>query len=344
MTATTRVRDTSHAGYTPTKMQYGMKANTLIKEGWIVCLDASANATYGGDSGALNAVGCAIATVSNLTSSSLGGAAGAESIPVDFGVHRLLYTGTAPTPGAVVFVVDNQTVSTDSSSGTRGIAGQVIQVDAAETACWVAMGPHVAGMIVIGADVAADVATLQGDVDDLQATAVVKKRVNIPLAAWTNGGGLLVAFADGSANGLTLLDSEALAIRINPSGDLTLPTLITSCPLPLDIDLGEDLELHVSACRIGASDTALVLGGKGYLQTVGAAYDADDDEIVTDSAALDSATKVAKELVLTFPSADLPADADASVTIHVTPSAALDADDLCILSTWLEYTPAITSA
>lgn len=344
MTATSTMRDTSHAGYTPTRMQYGMRANTLIMAGWIVCLDSSGNATYGGGTGALNAVGCASSTVSNLTTSPLGGGAGAESIPVDFGVHRLLYTGTAPKPGAVVFVVDNQTVSTDSDSGGRGIAGQVIQIDSDEGACWVAMGPHVVGMIAIGADVAADVATLQDDVDDLQATAIAKKRINIPLTAWTNGGGLLAAFADGSANGLTLLDSEALAIRINPSGDVTLPTLITSCPLPLDIDLTADLELHVSACRIGASDTTLVLGGKGYLQTVGAAYDADDDEIVTDSAELDSATKVAKELVLAFPAADLPANADASVTLHITPSAALDADDLCILSTWIEYTPAITSA
>jgi hypothetical protein len=342
MTAAVSQVLTGNRGDYPRILCVPVAANTLIESGWQVEITSTGYVQPAGTGSGLRVLGIAEHSIDNRTAAT-GGAAGAAFLNVRAKVAVLKYDGTAPKVNDVVFALDNQTVTLDSDTGANGISGIVTYVDTVAGEVGVYMGPHVAGLIAIGSVVAADVAAAEGDIDDLEATVTAVRRVPIPLSAWTLGGAVMTNFADGTVNGMSLVDSEALGIRINPSA-LALPSLVTSVVLPSGIDLTKVLELHVSACRIGAADTTVVLQGSAFFQVIGAAYDADADAISVDSAALDAATKVAKELVLSIAAADLPASVDASVTFTMAPSSALDADDLVILSTWLEYTPAITAA
>lgn len=342
MTAAASPILTGNRGDYPRILCVPVAANTLIESGWQVEITSTGYVQPAGTGTGMRVLGVAEHTIDNRTAAT-GGAAGAAFLNVRAKVAMLKYDGTAPKVNDVVFALDNQTVTLDSDTGANGIAGIVTYVDTVAGEVGVYMGPHVAGLIAIGAAVSASLAVAEGDIDDLEATATAVRRVPIPLSAWTLNGAVMTNWADGTVNGMSLTDSEALCLRVNPSA-LALPSFATESVLPADIDLTKVLELHVSACRIGAADTTVVLQGNAFFQVIGAAYDADADAISVDSAALDTATKVSKELVLSIPAVDLPATADASVTFTFAPSAALDADDMLILSTWLEYTPAITAA
>jgi hypothetical protein len=324
-------------------------ANMLCLGGTIACVDADGRTTPGALNAGLAAVGKYEFTVSNLSASSTGGAAGAVDAEIISGIFGWLYDGTAPKPGQIVFVLDNQTVTLDSNSGARGIAGYCSELR--EGLCWVEMGPTVAGQIVIAAAEAADLDQAQldidaaeADVDDLEADAArADSVVAIPLSSWLVDGAPAAAFADGTVNGLALVDSEMVALRVNPSADVALPVLSTSVAMPQDLDDAADVVLHVMACRIGSADTTTVLQSNAFFQTAGAAYDADADAITADTVALDAATKVVAEYTTTIAAADVPA-APANMTLTITPSAALVADDLAICATWLEYTRKPASA
>ena len=342
MTATTHPRNTDFKGVYPARGTYGVAANTLILRGTMVALDSDGRACVATDDNhAHAAVGKASATFDNRTTAPEGGAADAIYAEVEFGVFGWAFTGTTPKPGQVVYAVDNQTVSLDSDSGTRGLAGYVSQVIG--TTCYVLMGPTVVGQIVIAASEAAQLDTAQTNIAALQVDALsAQSFIPIPLMSWTDAGAPLIAFVDGSANGVGLHDSEGFGFRFNPVGQDT-STLVTSVALPPDLDDAANVVLHVLAARVGASDTTAVLSGSAFFQAAGVAYTADADAITVDSAALDAATTVVGEYTLTIAAADVPA-APCSVTLTLAPSSALDADDLIIFGTWIEYTRKLLTA
>lgn len=341
MASATRYRLKDFAGLTPARGTEPVAANTLLVGGTMVCRNASGYIQAPVDGDGFNVVGILAEDVDNRTTTDLGGGAGAKDATIEYGVFAMGYTGTLPKSSQVVYSVDNQTVSIDSDSAGRGIAGIVSEVR--DGVVYVLFSPVIAGMITIEAAVAADVVQAQADIDALEADALsAQELIQIPLTAWTDSGGPLVAFNDGVANGLALVDSEALGIRFNPVGEDT-STLVTSVALPADLDDAEDLVLHVLAFRVGSADTTTVLSGSAFFQVPGAAHTADADAIAADSAALNAATTVVQEVTLTMAAADVPA-APASVTITLAPSSALDADDLVITSTWLEYTRKLRTA
>jgi hypothetical protein len=316
--------------------------------GTIAVVNSDGNVQAPVDGDGFNACGILVADVDNRATTELGGGAGAVNAAVNYGTFGVGYTGTAPKPGQVVFVVDNQTVSIDSDSSQRGIAG--LCVEQRNGMAYVAMGPQVVGMIAIAAAEAADLDQAQTDIntaeaaiDALEADALSAQAfIPIPLTSWLDGGAPMAAFVDGSVNGVALVDSEVVGFRFNPVGEDT-SVLSTSVALPPDLDDAADVVLHVAAARIGAADTTTVLSGGAFFQTMGAAYDADADAITVDSAALAAATKVVTEYTLTIAAADVPA-APAVLTLTLAPSAALDADDLVICGTWIEYTRKLRTA
>lgn len=334
MTATLTFRLTPTAGPIPARGTLPAAANKLFIGGGIVQVDASANATPAADGNGFPAAGIAAATYDNRTGSEAGGLAGDIDVEIEYGVFGFFYTGT-PVPGENAYVVDNQTVSDDSDSSARGVAGVVSEVR--DGLCYVWMGPHVAALFSDDSAVEADVTQLQTDVDALQADALTAQAfVPLPITTWLADGAPMLAFADGTQNGLALVDSEAIAFRFNPVGQDT-STLGTTVPLPPELDDAADIVLHVMCARIGASDVTTVLSGSAFFHTVGAAHTADADAITVDSAAIDAATTVIEEITLTIAAADVPA-APCDLTILFAPSAALDADDLIVTSAWLEYT------
>jgi hypothetical protein len=341
VTATAIERLTPYAGIVPTKGTLPIAADTLILAGTIVCVNGDGRAVPGVDGEGFAAVGKAVSTVDNRTEAPSGGAAGAEDIEIDFGVHGWAFTGTTPEPGQVVFVVDNQTVSVDSDSGQRGIAGYVSEV--VGSTCYVQMGPTTAGQIVIASAEAADLDQAQIDIDavearldDLETDALsVQHMIPIPLSSWrvASDGSAIPGFTDTTTDGYSLVNSEALGIRIN---DDTLAAWATSVVLPPDLDDAEDITFHVLGFRVGAADTTVVMTVGAFFQTVGAAHNASSDA-GGNTTAFDAATNVVSEETLTILAAAVPA-APAVMTLTMVPSVALDDDDLVVLGTWIECT------
>lgn len=341
MAATTTWRDTDFAGLVPGKGTFGMKANKLVLGRTIVTVDADGRATPGVDGEGFNAVGVAASTIDNRTAAPSGGAADAIDVEVEYGVFGFAVTGTAPEPGQVLFVVDNQTVSTDSDSGARGIAGFCTEYR--DSVAYVYMGPHVAGTIVIAASEASQLDTAQADIDDLQAHVLSDETV-IPLDLGSfliSGTTPLAAFADGASAtpGWALDDSEAQGIRWNNNGTHT--PIVRSVMLPVDLDDAADIVVHVAASKTGATDaddTTFTIAA--YFQTIGALRDADANAGGATSAMVGTATsKTVQEVTRTIAAADVPAG-PCVLTLSIQPtSAVLATDDVTIHAIWLEYTP-----
>lgn len=296
-------------GQIPHKGTYSMAANTLLYKGQIVTQDSAGRAAVPG--AGQNAVGISAATYNNRTGAPSGGAADAMKAEVEYGVQGLAFTGTAPKPGQVVYVVDNQTVSLDPT-GSRGIAGICSETKNAtgdDGLCYVFMGPLAIAMALAS----------QGALN-----------IDVPLGSFRLATGAAIpAFAGGSADGFTLADSEALCLRIN---DDSTTVFWAPVRLPESLPAGSVLTLHVLASRIGASDAAsATLTPTVFANREGAAYDAGASLVTGDFGLLDGATKVVKELTKTITGAQ----AGDVLSISLVAAAGLDDDDAAIHAVWI---------
>lgn len=341
MTATTQPRMTERGPLVPGNVTLPMAANELILHGTIVCRDASGRAVAGVDGEGFPAMGRASGTFDNRTTAPEGGGAGAIMCEAECGVHEWLFTGSTPLAGQVVYVVDNQTVSVDSDSGQRGIAGYVSEV--VGTSCYVQMGPTIVGQIVIAASEAAQLDQAQLDIDEAEQdiadirTDIAKGFLPIPLASFTlaANGAPLVVFSDGAADGLDFLEGQSY--RFNPSSTAAIGATV---PLPPDLDDAAAIEVHMLVSRVGAADVTAAVTVGAFFQVVGAAPDADADAGGA-TGAIEQATTVISEESVTIAAGDVPA-APCALSLTLVPTAALDADDLRIHAVWLEFSKTTT--
>jgi hypothetical protein len=333
MSATTIERMTKSAGLVPAKGTLPVAADTLILGGTIVCVDAAGRAVPGVDGEGFAAVGKAVSTVDNRTEAPSGGGAGAEDVEIDFGVQGWAISGSTPDPGDVVYVVDNQTVSTSSDSGQRGIAGYVSEVR--DSVAYVLMGPTVVGQIVIAAAEAADLDTAQADIDALQADALTTQyMIPVPLGNFRvySDGSSILPFVANTTDGIDPT-AESLGLRWN---DDSTVKFAASVPLPMDLDDAAAVVVHLLGYRVGAADATAAVTVGAFFRTVGAAFSADADAGGA-STAFDGATTVVTEETLSIAAGDVPAS-PSSLLLTLVPTAALDDDDLVILEVWLEVT------
>jgi hypothetical protein len=342
MADATIFRDTPDGGAIPKQSTVAMRANTLVIGGTIACIDTDGRAA--GPAAGRNAIGIFRADYDNRTTAPEGGGAGAINAEILHGVFGFGgEAGHLPAVGDVCYVADNQTVSTDSDSESRGIAGYCVAVEALNgiTTYYVFMSPAVAGQIVIAAAVETRLTAAEADIDDLQ-TDCARGELYIPITACTNAGAPLVEFSDGETDGLELVDSEMVAFRWNPGGTVEQrAVLAVTVPLPQDLDAAADVVVHLAGARIGAADTTTVLAVGAFFQTMGAAYTAAAN-CGGNTTAWDAATTVMAEKTVTIAAADVPA-APCLLTLTIEPSAALDADDFVLCGLWLEYTRALTA-
>jgi len=324
-----------------------MRANTLSLGGCIACVDSAGRAcnagtSYSGGSAEASACGVFRATFDNRTTAPQGGGAGAIYGEVRHGVFGFLgEAGNLPTVGAVCYVADNQTASTDSDSGDRGILGYCVAVEAIDgtTYYFVETGPSIVGQIVIAATEASQLDTAQDDIDNLQ-TDEAMGRIGVPLASFvvaSTGLPLSTAFNDGVADGLEW--DEGLQYRFNPS---SVAAIGASVPLPAELDGTEDIVIRILASRVGSADAAAVITVAAFFQVDGAAIDADAD-CGGDTDAVAAATTVIDTVTRTIDAADVPDTGPAVLSFTLVPDAALDEDDLCIHGVQIEYAKALTS-
>jgi len=232
MTAIANLRlETDFVGDLPRKGTAPMAANTLIQGKTLVSLNAAGNAVAPTDGDGFAVYGVSSATYDNRTGSEAGGLAGDADVEVEFGVFGFAYVSAdgVPEPGDKLYVVDNQTVSVDSSGGARGFAGicsevRVNTVGTSQAYLWI--GPHVAGAA--------------------GASAGEFKSIDI---------GMSPAFADGTANGI---DPTVFGFRFNNAVDDQ--PFLTCIALPPDRDPAADLVITASAYIIDdATDDDVVM-------------------------------------------------------------------------------------
>jgi hypothetical protein len=354
MAAATDTRASSYVGLTPSKGTLPVAANVLILGGTIVCRNATGYAVVGvDDNNAFPAVGIAAADVDNRTTAPGGGGAGAENVEIIYGVHELFFTGSTPVPGEVVFVVDNQTVSTSSDSGTRGIAGYVSEV--VGTSVYVQMGPTIAGQIVIAAAEAADLDTAQTDILAVAARALALEVdaatanawIPVPITSFTaNDATPLAKFASGDDTtfGLNVADTETLCIRWN--NHATPGTARCEVALPPDLNDAAALTVEFLASKSGATvGDATTLTLASYLIAEGNLHDADTAVAsVTNALVGDATAKTTDVLIATIGAGDVPAGAR-SLVFTVTPTAGLlGTDDLMVHAVGIRYTRKVQTA
>ena len=314
MASRTFARTTDRGPAVPAMGTLPSSANTLYPKDTIVTRSAAGRAVSPStaDASGYPAMGISKATFDNRTNSEMGGLDDSGEIEVDYGVFGFDISGDTPKPGDDLFVVDNQTVSTDSAGGTRGFAGVCSEVrtgSAGTSQAFVWMGPHVAHE---GAELGGRLVS------------------PISLAAFRlSTGAAIPAFAAGSADGFELTNSEALGLRINDDSTTIFTTTVTL----VDND-GGDLVLHLQGFRVGAADPTATITVGAFFHVAGEAHTADANAGGS-STAFDGATTIITEETLTIAAADVPAG-PCTLTITLVASAALDDDALVLLGLWLE--------
>ena len=352
--ALTDIRLTPFAGVTPSRGTYPIKANVRVFKGALVCLDSAGRAMPGGllSAGVVAAVGKASATYDNRTGSTLGGAAGAVDVEVEFGTYQWANSAggdaiAADDVGKVCYVVDDQTVALTNGTDTRGLAGFITEVVGSKP--YVFMGPHVAGMIVIAASEASqldtaqtDIDTVEAEVDVLQVNAVTANEVAwFPMSSFLDADGdPLAKFVDGASAtpGFNVADSEAFGIRWNNHASPSV--ILGSLPLGYTVDDTAAASIVVLASKVGATlGDAVTFLSTLFFVTVGAAHDADANAGGTTGAMTgNSTTKTVQQVTLAVSAADLPAGPTvANITIKPT-DGTLGTDDVIVHAIGIRHT------
>lgn len=334
MTAATTFRPTDRSAPIPAMGTIAAAANKLFYGGTMVSRDAAGRGDVPTDGQGFPVVGVSVATIDNRTAGPHGGAADAVDVDLLYGVFGFKFEDAAALPGQVVYVVDNQTVSTDSDTGARGVAG--VCVELRDGLCWVFISPLAIGLFSDDSAVESDVLTLQGTVAALLASAEsATARAYVPLNAFrlSADGAAIPAWGDGTAFGFSIVNSEIMGLRWNPSQATSIAATV---PLPADLDGTADVTLAFTGFRIGASDTAMVLAVGAFMVAAGEAHNADADA-GGNSTAFDGATNVLTTETLALAAANVP-EPPALLTLTIAPSAALDADDFVLTGVELVYT------
>lgn len=341
--------DPMFAGSYPANGTFPAAAGELICDGWTVCVNAAGEAVAGVAGEGFNAAGVAKSTYDNRTTAPEGGAAGAINVEVAYGVYGRKINGTVPTPGATVFVYDNETITL--TPGTNGVAGSVVDVRDGDTIADVYFGPHVIGLLAVASVEAAKTAQLIIDVNAVEARALVLETnavtaqafLPVPLGGAIDiaTGALLAVFADGGASttpGTQFTDSKTSCIRWN---NVAAPGAIAvNVAYPSDLNDAADVVVHALVSKVGATvgdATKLTIGA--YEIVPGASHDADSDfggdsDAVVGDATSKTVTEVTRALALAnvhaFP---------AGLCLTIKPKAGtLGTDDFLLHSVWLEYT------
>jgi hypothetical protein len=319
MTATTVERLTRFKGMIPGKGTYPQAASTTLLKGTLVTGDASGNAdvpTAGQD-----ALGVAAATYKETT-----GVDGAQDVEVEYGVFGFAISGTVPKGlGEAMFVVDNQTVSLDSSGGTRGFAGFCSEVR--NSLAYILINPVFNAAY---ADVAATASIAADGVAKADDLSVIE--IPVPIGSFSLASGAAIpAFSNGVADGFELTGSKARSLRIN---DDSTTVFWASVKLPDDLDTGATVKVHFLASRVGSLDTTAAITCTAFLQDAGVAYDAGSDLSSGNTGAISGATKVSSDVSVTITGAT----AGCVLSVSAKATAALDDDDMVIHACWVSCT------
>src|SRR5690606_25639713 len=319
---------TEFAGLVPAKVTLSASATSKYYKGTLVAAHATTGrAVVPTDGDGLAIMGVADATFDNST-----GGNDAMKVECTPGIHGpFVVSGSTPVPGSLMFAVDNQTVSTSDNGATRGIAGVCTKVTA--DGAFIMIGAGSTGLLAAVAATLASVSALQ---DDALTTSL---HVPVPIFAARNyTTGVTAPAYTTSVDGIDPT-AESLGPRWNDDGTTVFALAVD---LPPDLDDTEDITVNVMGYRVGSADDTAALTIGAFFRVNGAAFNA-DATAGGDTTAFDGATTVVTTETLTILAADIPAN-PTSLLLTLTPTAALDADDLVVLGVWLTGTRKLLTA
>ena len=183
------------------------------------------------------------------------------------------------------------------------------------------------------ASLAAGVLQAESDIGDLEtdaATAAYEFGGNLQVGLRLSTGAAVPEFADGSADGYALDDSEAVVLRIN---DDSTTIFVQSVKIPDDVDDTAAITLHVRGYRTGTADTSAVLTIGAFAHETGDVHTDDADAGGDTTTFSEAVADTISDETLAFAAGVLPAGSNVSLTIVVKDTTLAD-DDLCLLDAW----------
>lgn len=256
------------------------------------------------------------------------------------------YEGTAANAfarGAVLYGAADGKISDTSSGSAIGVALEAATADGdvVEWISFAVLSTTAATVSYADASGFTSAATAEDALDELyQDTLSAQNFIGIPLNTWREA----TTFDVGNiaANGGVLAsDSTPILEAINAGTDgcqrihwaaTNVDQVVTSIPLPPDLDVTADLVLHT---RIAAAATNDAVGF-----TVDTFFNEGDTKVTDTSETNQTATYAEK--ITTIAAADIPAGAQ-TITIGLTP-VAHGTDAMYLTATWLEYTAALKTS
>lgn len=332
-------------GPMPATLSFGVKTGVTIYKGALVGIDTTTGYLVPATAATT------ICIVGRAEDQVVAGAAasGTYKCNVKTGVHKWANSTVAACAithvGTMVYAEDDQTISQTSQGGTLSQAGLMLALDS-DGGVWVCSGPYPYQGVTYVTTTAAQTLTNKTLTTPVIASAKnmafytgYKAVIPLPLNTFVDADGdPIVKFANGGADGFTIVDAKACVYRVNDAA--SPPAIMTTVVMPADLDDTADVTFCALVSKSGATiGDASKLTVAGYFQTVAAAHDADLN-VGGDTNALvgNAAAKTVAKLSYTIAAADVPA-APCSLTLTVkVKDGTLGTDDAFIHSMWLEYT------
>lgn len=237
---------------------------------------------------------------------------------------------SAVSVGDMIFYVDAETLSKKASGYFFGFAlaavgsGSTATIEVAHPDAGGWVGSVATGDIATGAVTAAKLATtLKTGFVPVPLTAVREATANDIPAAAAHGGVLakdttpIFEFTNG--------DTDS-ALRLNWAASNS-DAIVFQVPLPPDLDVASDVEVHLRAAMASTTDTPVI--------DIDSYFNEGDTKVSDASSAL---SDTIAELTIAIDAADVPAGAQ-TLTVELTP-AAHTTDALHLYALWVEYTRA----
>ena len=246
--------------------------------------------------------------------------------------------------GTVLYGADDGKISDASSGSAQGCSvepGTVVDGAIIEVAVWSVKSTTAATVSIADAGSFTSTATVEAALQEIYQDLLSAQRfLGIPLNAFREASAFDVG-AVAANGGVLASDTTPILEAINGGTDgcqriawaaTNVDQIVTSIPLPPDLDVTADLVLHT---RIASAGTTNAVGF-----TVETFFNEGDTKVSDTSETNQTATYAEK--ITTIAAADVPAGAQ-TITIGLTP-VAHGTDAMYLTAVWLEYTRAILTS
>lgn len=251
------------------------------------------------------------------------------------------------TPRKGLIHVSGDTVPTDTSTGYATGCIFAKLDGGVSTAIYINEGSYSssdfnalsAGLGILDAGGLITATTIEGALQELaKHNQTAQAIVDLPIGSAVEKDGTALAVWGDGANSQAGWNTEAEAGGVRWDPNANPDPIKVSIPIPPDLDASEDVILHISGAKFGATSGDTVNWTvEAFNNVVGALWDA-DASFGGECGDLTNTTKLVQESTLTLAAANV-VGSPAVLTVTIQPKdGKLGTDDAMIFGMWLEYT------